>query len=424
MLVEEFIKNNGKTYRPGSDAHLELRRLYIGCSELYKANGTLNMIKNVIKGKLFPQPLKVIPVTHGVHFEDNCEEYVKYLFNNKYIYKAPGSILNSKLPNIACSPDGLGYMNVSNFDKYKKTKKGIEYVNITLDNADKLVPEFTMNDYHLGEFQGEFQGYNCPPCHHEHVGEHAGEHVGAGVVPCLFEYKSPFSRKLKDGYISYDYEYQIQGGMQVVDICNYACFFEGVFRQCSLGQLFESWDYEYNYNLYEQEEGKLEIAKGIKLYFLKPEFFQSLSLVYKLLQLLSDFETAHYESFGIDFGSMQYFKDFFVGLNESLYEIVNIPMFCKTTKDNDSKFYNSDNQELTKEYICEIIGSYASKPGYLGFVCWKLYDYQVIIEKRSNIITEKELRRCECIMECIKAIDSLEQLEFIKLTDDLNPYLN
>lgn len=405
-IVQKFIENNGKHYRPGSDAHLELRRLYIGCSELYKANGTLNMMKNIMKGKLFPQTLRVMPVTHGVHFEDNCEEYVKYLFNNNHIYKAPGSILNPTLPNIACSPDGLGYMNVSNFDKYKRTKKGIEYVNITLDNAETMIPEFRMpNDNN-------------------------------GVEPCLFEYKSPFSRRLKDGYISADYEYQIQGGMQVIDICNYACFFEGVFRQCSLGQLFESWDYEYNYNVYEEEEGRREIAKGIKLYFLKPEFFNSVSLVCKLLNLLIDFETAHYESFGIDFGSMQYFKDFFVGLNESYYEIVNVPMFTKSVKSTNKegeleeleeeevvKFYNLDNQELTKEYVCEVIQSYASRPGYLGFVCWKLFDYQVIIEKRSNIITEKELRRCECIMECIKVIDSMEQIDKVRLTDELDPYL-
>lgn len=387
-MIQTFIENNGKTYRPGSDTHLELRRSYVGCSELYKANGTLNMVKNIIKGKLYPQTLRIMPVTHGIHFEDNCEEYVKYLFNNPHIFKAPGSVLNNNIPNIACSADGLGYMNVINFDKYKRIKKGIEYVSITPSNINEVLPDFMMTDIE-------------------------------SASPCLFEYKSPFSRKLKDGYISADYEYQIQGGMQIVDICNYACFFEGVFRQCTLGQLFEAYDYEYNYNIYDGEEGKYEIAKGIKLYFIKPEFFSKMELVIKILDLINDFENPHYETFGIDFGSNQYFKDFFVGLNESLYNIVNIPMFCKR----DENFYNSEGQELDKEYICNIINSYATQAGYLGFVCWKLYDYQVLIQKRSNIITDKEIKRCESIMNCIKKIDNIKQIELVRFDNDGNAYL-
>jgi hypothetical protein len=293
-LVTDFIKNNGRNYKPGSDTHLNLRRNYIGCSELYKATGTINMVKNIIKGKLIPQQLNILPVTHGIHFEDNCEEYLKHILKNNRIYKAPGSILNQKLPNIACSPDGLGYINVENFDKYKVVKKNIEYVSIRYNSLEfnEMIQSFSSKDNDV-------------------------------EVPCLFEYKSPFSRKIKNGYISLDYEYQIQGGMQVVDICQYACFFESVFKLCSLGQLFCDWCYDMNYILYECVEDYTEIAKGIKLYFLKPEFFNRKDVNTRLVNMLEHFNNPLYEKYGVDFGTYDYFKSFFVGLNESMYTTVN-----------------------------------------------------------------------------------------------------
>lgn len=384
-LITNFIQNNGKTYKQGSDTHLELRRNYVGCSELYKAVGTISMVKNVIKGKICPQPLNILPVTHGLHFEDNCEEYVKHILNNTTIYKAPGSILNPNIPNIACSPDGLGYLNISAFDKYKRVKKGIEYVSIS--NSSNIREEL------LNAFSSTSDTKQ--------------------MEPCLFEYKSPFSRKLKDGYISLDYEYQIQGGMQVLDICNYACFFEGVFKLCSLGQLFCTWCYDMNYTLYECLEEANELAKGIKLYYLKPEFFNKSNVLDKLLRLLDDFNNPLYEMFGVDFGIHDYFKSFFVGLNESMFYTVNLPIYYRVDK---ATFVNDKGETLDKEHICIMLSEYAQESGYLGYACWKLYDYQIIIEKRKNIITEKELSRCKSIMNCIQQIDDPAQIDFLHLS--------
>lgn len=400
-LITDFIKNNGKTYKPGSDTHLELRRRYIGCSELYKANGTINMVRTIIKNKLYPLPLNILPVTHGLHFEDNCEEFLGLILNNKRIYKAPGSILNPSIPNIACSPDGLGYLNVSEFNKYKKYKKGIEYVSISnsAPNRDELLAAFHSSS--SPSIEGE-EGNECEK------GENKEE-------PCLFEYKSPFSRKLKDGYISQDYEYQIQGGMQILDICEYACFFEGVFKLCSLDQLFGTWCYDMNYNIYESLEDAKEIAKGIKLYFLKDEFFSNQKVLDRLLKLLEDFNSPMCECLGVDFGIHEYFKSFFVGLNESMFYTVNIPMYLSNLN---GSFKNCDGSLLDKENICFMLSDYANKPGYLGYACWKLYDYQIIIQKRKNIIGEKELARCQSIMECIYEIDDPAQIDFLRLSGD------
>lgn len=391
-IVLEFIKNNGRDYRPGSDAHLELRRRYVGCSELYKAIGTINMAKTVIKNKTSYQNLNVLPVTHGVHFEDNCEEYLKYLLNNERIYKAPGSITNDKLPNIACSPDALGYLNVSNFEKYKKIKKGIEYVSIPYNSKlrEELIQAFSSDSHSFSELHSEKE------------------------VPCLFEYKSPFSRKLKDGYISLDYEYQIQGGMQVIDICEYACFFESVFKLCTLGQLFCTWCYDMNYTLYECLEDATELAKGVKLYFLKPEFYNRKDIQTRLVQMLDDFNNPLYENFGVDFGTHDYFKSFFVGLNESMFYSVNLPMYFKSG----NTFVSKSGQVLNKDHILDLIKEYTQNPGYLGYACWKLYDYQIIIQKRKNIITEKELVRCQSIMECIQNIEDPSQIEILILQDN------
>jgi hypothetical protein len=385
-LVTDFIKNNGRNYKPGSDTHLNLRRNYIGCSELYKATGTINMVKNIIKGKLIPQQLNILPVTHGIHFEDNCEEYLKHILKNNRIYKAPGSILNQKLPNIACSPDGLGYINVENFDKYKVVKKNIEYVSIRYNSLEfnEMIQSFSSKDNDV-------------------------------EVPCLFEYKSPFSRKIKNGYISLDYEYQIQGGMQVVDICQYACFFESVFKLCSLGQLFCDWCYDMNYILYECVEDYTEIAKGIKLYFLKPEFFNRKDVNTRLVNMLEHFNNPLYEKYGVDFGTYDYFKSFFVGLNESMYTTVNLPMYIKNDT---NEFVNINNEVLSKDNILDIVSEYTNDNTYIGYACWKLYDYQIIIQKRKNIINESILERCGSIMDCIQQIDGPEQIEFIKLKNN------
>lgn len=395
-VVLEFIKNNGRSYKPGSDLHLELRRNYVGCSELYKAINTLNMAKTVIKNKINAQGLNVLPVTHGVHFEDNCEEYLKYLLKNERIYKAPGSITNSKLPNIACSPDALGYLNISNFEKYKKLKKGIEYVSIPYNSPmlEELISAFSSSP-------------NCK------LGENNLQ-LGEKEVPCLFEYKSPFSRKLKDGYISLDYEYQIQGGMQVIDMCEYACFFESVFKLCSIGQLFGTWCYDMNYTLYECLEEATELAKGVKLYFLKPEFFNRKDINSRLVNMLDDFNNPVYEQFGIDFGTHDYFKSFFVGLNESMFYSINLPMYFRQ----DGQFVSKSGDILNKESITNLIQEHTSTAGYLGYACWKLYDYQIIIEKRKNIITEKELARCESIMACIQIIDDPSQIDLLNLKDN------
>ena len=387
-LITDFIKNNGKTYKQGSDTHLELRRNYIGCSELYKATGTINMVKGVIKNKICPQPLNILPVTHGLHFEDNCEEFLGYILNNKRIYKAPGSILNSEIPNIACSPDGLGYLNVSEFSKYKKNKKGIEYVSISY-NSEKR--DELLNAFRSGSIGDENE------------------------QPCLFEYKSPFSRKLKDGYISLDYESQIQGGMQILGICDYACFFEGVFKLCSLNQLFGSWAYDMNYNIYECLEDATEIAKGIKLYYLKEEFFNNSKITDKLLHLLDEFNSPMCEALGVDFGIHEYFKSFFVGLNESMFYTVNLPMYYSSEN---QTFVTMDGNVLDKEIVCNQLSEYALKPGYLGYACWKMYDYQIIIQKKKNIIGEKELIRCQSIMNCISEIDDPAQIDFLHLNSE------
>jgi len=442
-LITDFIKNNGKSYKQGSDTHLELRRNYIGCSELYKAIGTISMVKAIIKNKLCPQPLNILPVTHGLHFEDNCEEFLGYILNNKRIYKAPGSILNPNIPCIACSPDGLGYLNVTEFNKYKKTKKGIEYVSISHNapNRDELLnafrsnntlPEILSNEIMSNEIMNneimsneilntgtydtrtteleeftldELEQLSLIECNQDSIIEEE---------PCLFEYKSPFSRKLKDGYISLDYEHQIQGGMQVLDICNYACFFEGVFKLCSLNQLFGTWCYDMNFSIYECLEDATEIAKGIKLYFLKEEFFNNPKIIDRLLRLLDEFNSPMCESLGVDFGIHEYFKSFFVGLNESMFRTVNLPMY----QYKDDTFITNEGIILDKENVCIMLSEYAQKSGYLGYACWKLYDYQIIIQRRKNIIGNKELSRCKSIMECIQQIDDPAQIDFLHLNSE------
>lgn len=409
-LITDFIKNNGKTYKQGSDTHLELRRNYIGCSELYKAIGTLNMVKGIIKNKICPQPLNILPVTHGLHFEDNCEEFLGYILNNKRIYKAPGSILNPNIPNIACSPDGMGYLNVSAFKTYKKLKKGIEYVSISYSapNRDELLNAFRSNLISPSILSPSIEG------------EKEGENESENEQPCLFEYKSPFSRRLKDGYISLDYEHQIQGGMQILGICEYACFFEGVFKLCSLDQLFGDWCYDMNYNLYECIETDKEIAKGIKLYFLKDEFFSNQKVLDKLIRLLDDFNSPMSEALGVDFGIHEYFKSFFVGLNESMFYTVNLPTYYVSFSDDgeSNKCIDCNGLVLDKESICLALSEYAAKPGYLGYACWKMYDYQIIIQKKKNIIGERELSRCQSIMDCIQQIDDPAQIDFLRLDDN------
>lgn len=392
-IISNLINKHIKPYKQGSDNHLEFRREHIGCSELRKAIGTLNMVKTIIKNKLNPQSLNILPITHGVHFEDNCEEYIKHILNTN-IYKAPASITNNKYPNLACSPDGIGLLKTCNFDKHKiTTKKGFEMVSITPNNQD-ILKDFIFDDNEVMQSNNEATQDN-------------NEATQSNKSICLFEYKSPYSREIKQYYISDDYQYQILGGMQILDICEYSCFFEAIYKQCSLGDLFTNDIYDYNYMIYSEYNKPAAniLAKGIKLYFINNEIYTKNYIYNRLISLYNDhYEHPFYEYLGIDFGKESYYKDIFVGLNESMYKIINIPMFYLR----DGEYYNSNGQILDKDYIIDIIKSYQNnKDGdfsYIGFTSWKMYDYQIIIEKKKDIIFEKELNRCNSIMECINIL--------------------
>ena len=73
---------------------------------------------------------------------------------------------------------------------------------------------------------------------------------------------------------------------------------------------------------------------------------------------------------------------------------------------------------MDKENVCIMLSEYAQQSGYLGYACWKLYDYQIIIQRRKNIIGNKELSRCKSIMECIQQIDDPAQIDFLHLNSE------
>jgi hypothetical protein len=127
-------------------------------------------------------------------------------------------------PGLRSSPDG--YIVVSTF-----MKDGEKHI-LTTDMFNENVPDFIMKNI------------------------------------ALLEFKCPMSR-LPDGKIPKNYKPQLQLGLALAEVCDYAIFADALFRKCALADLTDNSNYDTNYHVskdkiaFASADSPLPIATGI-----------------------------------------------------------------------------------------------------------------------------------------------------------------
>lgn len=206
------------TFPQGSDEWKANRINSIGCSEHYKATNTPSSRKQVLMNKISEMSIDgVDAIKFGNAFESSCKSINEIYFGCE-ILDAPGSIKSDK-GSVTCSPDGLGVVELSKvfhdlimrqyFEKKPYTEEGKK-------------PRF------CGNIPMDVRNMDSGGKKYPHI--------------ILFEFKSPYTRIIKDGMPSEEYSRQVLMGLEVLDYPSAGIFSEMDF-EVTLDELW--FDHSY-----------------------------------------------------------------------------------------------------------------------------------------------------------------------------------
>jgi len=176
----------------------------VGRSEFYKITGSNNAKRDVVMKKTFSKHINTVPTSFGNIFEMSTQHICEILLNCE-VCEMPASYKNHDDPYNSASLDGMGLVSIG-----PRTLKMIVN-NFCAKKLDKKKLRRA--------------------CLHIPISE---TDIGTGSlckVPVLFEFKTPFSRKI-NGKICPDYRFQVMSGLHMFPICKLGIFFEAEIKCC------------------------------------------------------------------------------------------------------------------------------------------------------------------------------------------------
>jgi len=220
-ILQNYITYiNKNTFEQGTKDFLSHRCRFIGGSENYKATHTLSSKKQVLKNKLgLGYNLAGVPAIGWGNMHENTTRKISELLLNCTIREANGSIKHKNGIN-AYSPDGIGVVRLS--------KKSCKYI-------------VERTGMHITRNLKSFISY---------LSIHPSEIIdkyGPEVI-CLFEFKTPYTRKLKNVFDKNEYSRQILVGLDTIDISILGIFVECDIKECLPDQLWFNKEYNHNGN--------------------------------------------------------------------------------------------------------------------------------------------------------------------------------
>lgn len=217
---------------------------------------------------------------------------------------------------------------------------------------------------------------------------------GVGIVNnkiILFEFKCPYSR-IPSNKIKFDYQCQINTGLNVIRECEKCYYCEGEFKKCKIDDL-------YNFNEFDKNCHDANIARNFNTMYVT----YGLIYIYKLNNDEIN-ENNTKDNKILDFGKSNkyYFTNILNEIYKKNYKIVYFSDLIKNKKINTKLLnekknkmpYNNTKQLPDEQLINELHKIYlsyiAENNGIaVGYIPWKLYNYNMIEhEKKINFFDE------------------------------------
>ncbi len=224
----------------------------------------------------------------------------------------------------------------------------------------------------------------------------------------LFEFKCPYSRIPTDK-IKYDYECQINTGLNVIRECDKCYYCEGEFKKCKIKDL-------YNYNEFDKINHNTLIIRNFK------NMYVTYGIIY-IYTMKEDEEDNKIKDIG------EYNKYKFTEVLNKIYKkeykimyfselIKNKKIEEEYLKENKRILPYNNTKELPNEKLInkinEIFISYIKEKGGkpIGYIPWKLYNYNIIEQKKKiNFFDENITKLIIYIGYILKMANTYENIK-------------
>jgi hypothetical protein len=365
-------------YQQGSTNWLKNRIKHIGCSELGKLlNPTIATKKALILSKTGVNKLRdnLPDLMWGHAFECTTKSFTEIFFCSTVI-ECCGSIPHDKY-RVSCSPDGIGYAKIPR-RMLKNLTVEVPYSKLKIVRNN---PDFTpvIEFYDFDTLYEELKSSS----------------VDMPILPVLFEFKSPASRRLNDKVPS-EYICQVQGGLEVMKIASLGIYTECRFVNCTHD--------EFGFNdKYRNFRGKLDDCEfmgvipkmiGVKFFIMKPhamKYFEEEEMIGNtFITSSADYRFGDIVSFGED-----YYTFDLIFVNDP---IINAKMFLEFVEVLRDLKYDIDENTLLKLYsdvlitpssIMKIVEIVTENKFIFGTQLWKLMDFRAAYIKRVTGFLDK-----------------------------------
>jgi len=220
LILQNYIRYiNKNTFEQGTKDFLEHRRRFIGGSENFKATHILSTKKRILENKLgLGYNLEGVPAIGWGNMHENTTRKISELLLNCTIREANGSIKHKNGVN-AYSPDGIGVVRLS--------KKSCKYIKDKIHLRTKITRNLKSFISYLAIHPSEIIDKDGPE------------------IICLFEFKTPYTRKIENVFKDNNYSRQILVGLDTIDICMLGIFVECDIKECLPDQLWFNKEYTH-----------------------------------------------------------------------------------------------------------------------------------------------------------------------------------
>ena len=353
---------------------VEFRRMKIGGSEIHnvinlKLTNITTFINNFLNNKIERKKIFIPQCEWGILFENEITRFTENYYNT-IVYEV-SIVQNDKISNVSYSPDGIGI----------------------IDNQ---------------------------------------------VV--LFEFKCPYSR-IPTPEIKFDYKCQINTGLNTLPYCEKCYYIEAEFKKCNIEDL-------YNYNKFDTvlhniktDRGFTELYKTYGLLYIYEPVEKIDKEVIKMILFKNKIKnniivdniinfTTNEKKYNTYYDIGKYNKYWFFSnfLNKLFTQEYKVVYFSDLIKQNEinkeflDKYkdilpYNNNKKMPTREFIKELqtkFKNYIEKieGRVIGFLPWKLYNYNVIIhEKNLNFFNDKLKNKLTYVGDLLNSINTLNTIE-------------
>tara|TARA_B100001179_G_scaffold231323_1_gene220944 strand:+ start:634 stop:1773 length:1140 start_codon:yes stop_codon:yes gene_type:complete len=355
----------------GSEQWHKNRIKSIGCSEHRKATGTKSSKTQLVKNKIFPCSLNHVQAIQWGNIMEDTTKYLCELFLDVKINDCPGSI-KSLDKVVTCSPDGLAVCSFPH-------------------QLSMLILHNIIHKPEYREIKKRYRGYSKIE-----DGEFVKNEILTFTV--LFEFKTPFSRKLTDEISSEDYSRQVLMGLDCLICSDVGIFYEADIKSCNLEDLWFSETY------YGCENKAIGIKYFIMLSENNAEMTQiSRNSLSQLGELGKDYITAESPIFKKLNGKIKLKYNYTCAVPE-LEELIDFEI----TRESVLEFYNKFNKIMHAR-------------GAVYFMPWVLNQDQMFMFPKHENLGKRWIDECREVLQIVDKIavspeedqrDAVQNIEF------------